>query len=69
MDDPFLVRCFEPVGDLDEERDGLIDCQGNAFSKSLTLDQPHHQKLFAFVLLETIQSGYVRVVQLRQKVS
>ncbi len=69
MDDPFLVRRFEPVRNLDKERHGLIDRKWNALTKGLPFGQLHDEELFAFMLLETMKGRNVRVVQLRKQVS
>ena len=68
MNDAFFMRRFEPVGDLDKQRDNLVD--GNRalrdnLGERLALDQLHDEELLAVVLFETIERGYVRVIELR----
>ena len=66
MDDTLLVCRLEPLGDLEKERQRLLDRNRTALDpirQRLTLDQLHDEKARVTVPLEAIQSRYVVVVQ------
>lgn len=70
MDDPLLVRRFEAPGDLNEQRDRLVErdgTSGDALGQGLSLDELHHQKRLAVGFFEAVERGDVRVIQLGQK--
>ena len=66
MDDaPFVCR-FDALGDLAEERQGLIECErlpGDALGERLAFDELHDQKMGAVVLFEAIKRGDVGMAE------
>ncbi len=70
MNDPLVMRCFEPFGNLHEDRDGLIEwnrSSRNTLRERLAFHELHDQELLAFVLLQAVQGCDVRVIELSQQ--
>ncbi len=70
MDDVLFVRGFHSLGDLNEQRDGLIDGDRSlryTLRQGLTFDQLHDDELLPVVLLQSIERGDVRVIELRKE--
>jgi hypothetical protein len=66
VNDSFLVRGFESVGNLPGDRESIIerDRTGpDAILKRRSLDELEHQSLRALQLLEPVNGGDVRMIQ------
>ena len=70
MNDRFLMSGFEALGNLDEQRDSFIDrnwTARNPFREGLPLHQFHDNELLPVMLLQSVQDGDVRVIELREE--
>ena len=69
VNDRFVVRGLEAIGNLHEQRNGFVDRDGasrDALGQSLALNELHDQELAAFVLLQAVQGRDIRVIELSQ---
>ena len=69
MDDPPLVRSIERVGDLPRHGQRVFERNGAArqpLGERLAVDELHHQRARAALLLDAIDLRDVRMVQRRQ---
>ena len=66
MHDAFGVRGFQRVGDLNRQRQQLIDGEragAHYFGERLALQQLHDDEMLAIVLLDGVNRANVRVIQ------
>ena len=72
MDDAFFVSGLDTASHLLEERKRLFERERSLcdpLSQSLALDELHHEKRCAALVLEPVQRRDVRVIQRRENVS
>jgi len=69
MDDVLLVRGFDRVGDLDRQPQRLVQRQRaacDARRDRLAFDEFEHEKRLCIGFFETVNRGYVRVIERRE---
>jgi hypothetical protein len=70
MDDAFVVRGLEGLGDLSSDEQGLVHRQRSelqARGEIVAVDELQHEKRLAFRLLEAVDGADVGVVERRQQ--
>ncbi len=69
MDDPLLVRRLECLGDLPRDGEGLVEGERAALQplgEVFALDELHDEGAHAARLLEAVDRGDIRVLELRE---